>query len=276
MLHEFVSGTGNLATNPVNKYWKNARRFAQAMLSNNSLQNWDDLQINEASRLTWDLLQNPDNYQYLFERYSTVIAITTMYGKTISGTPREAEDVEAIMAINRTLERTGAPGAYLVDLLPALRYLPKFLAPFKREGERLHKYEYSYFNGLLHAAERRHDSEKPGSARSFSEFYFDNKDYWDMTEFEITYCLGTLFEGSSGTTSAGMMSFCLAMYHHPEWQAKVQQELDEVVGNERLPSFDDWPKLPMVRAAMKETLRWRPVVPGGLLFTFSDLHNTDQ
>jgi cytochrome P450 len=60
------------------------------------------------------------------------------------------------------------------------------------------------------------------------------------------------------------MSFMLAMVHHPEWQRRLQQEIDAVVGNSRLPNFDDIPRLPTVRAIIKETLRWRPVTAGGV------------
>ena len=87
--------------------------------------------------------------------------------------------------------------------------------------------------------------------------------YYALNDFEIAYGLGTLLEGGSGTTSSAMQSFCLAMWHYPEWQTKIQKEVDQVVGDQRTPSFDDWPALPTVRAAMKETLRWRPVVPNG-------------
>ncbi|KIW79286.1 hypothetical protein Z517_05898 [Fonsecaea pedrosoi CBS 271.37] len=50
----------------------------------------------------------------------------------------------------------------------------------------------------------------------------------------------------------------------PEWLKKVQDELDRVVGSARLPTFDDLPELPTVRAVVKETLRFRPVTAGGI------------
>ena len=37
---------------------------------------------------------------------------------------------------------------------------------------------------------------------------------------------------------------------------KAHKELDEVVGD-RLPTFDDWSRLPYIRAMVKEVLRWR-------------------
>lgn len=45
---------------------------------------------------------------------------------------------------------------------------------------------------------------------------------------------------------------------------RAQEELDRVVGKDRLPDFDDLPRLEFVRAIASETLRWRPVaVLGG-------------
>ena len=38
------------------------------------------------------------------------------------------------------------------------------------------------------------------------------------------------------------------MIAYPEVQKKAQQELDDVVGRERLPSFDDYEELPYIRA----------------------------
>lgn len=72
-----------------------------------------------------------------------------------------------------------------------------------------------------------------------------------------------------------MMSWCLAMVHHPEWLKKLQAQLDKVVGDSRLPEFDDMPNLPLVRAIVKETLRWRPVTAGGLphMSTKDDTYN---
>jgi cytochrome P450 len=55
--------------------------------------------------------------------------------------------------------------------------------------------------------------------------------------------------------------FLLAMVLHPKVQAKAQEEIDWVVGPERLPNFGDRPYLPYVEAVYIETFRWRPVLP---------------
>lgn len=261
MLHELVSDNGNLGTSPLNKYWRNARKLAAAQMNSTTLESWNTFQVTQAARLVCDLVATPERYEYLFERYSSIVTLRILYGKEISRA-EEAAHVERITTIVRTLERTGAPGAYLVDFLPFLKHLPDFLAPFKAEARVLHDYEYSYFRGLVADAHTSYAGRHEKGPRALVHAYMDNKNSYDLSDFELAYCMGTLFEGGSGTTSAAMQAYCLAMWHFPEWQTKVQQEIDEVVGD-RIPTFEDWPHLPTVRAAMKETLRWRPIVPAG-------------
>lgn len=48
---------------------------------------------------------------------------------------------------------------------------------------------------------------------------------------------------------------------YPETQRKAQDEIDLVVGRDRLPDFSDQPNLPYVNALCKEVLRWQSVAP---------------
>lgn len=59
------------------------------------------------------------------------------------------------------------------------------------------------------------------------------------------------------------MSIIIAIMLHPEIQIRAQEDIDAVTGRERLPTFEDRPRLPFVEAICKEVLRWRPVLPLG-------------
>jgi cytochrome P450 len=46
------------------------------------------------------------------------------------------------------------------------------------------------------------------------------------------------------------------MLHYPEVQKKCHEEIDRVVGPDRMPTHDDAEDLPYIRAAILETLRF--------------------
>jgi cytochrome P450 len=64
-----------------------------------------------------------------------------------------------------------------------------------------------------------------------------------------------------------MITLFLAMALHPDVMRKAQHELDVVTGRDRLPTFEDRPRLPFVDAVCKEVSRWRPVLPLGTPIT---------
>jgi len=51
------------------------------------------------------------------------------------------------------------------------------------------------------------------------------------------------------------------MVLHPEVQKQAQSELDAVLDGRRLPELSDQVSLPYITAIVKESLRWKPVVP---------------
>jgi cytochrome P450 len=59
------------------------------------------------------------------------------------------------------------------------------------------------------------------------------------------------------------MSLLVATLLRPDIQKKAQNELDLVIGRERLPTFEDRLMLPFIDAVCRETLRWHPVTPLG-------------
>jgi len=61
------------------------------------------------------------------------------------------------------------------------------------------------------------------------------------------------------------MTFIVAALLHPEMQKIAQEELDAVTMRERLPTFEDRPRLPFVDAICQEVTRWRPIAPLGEL-----------
>ena len=64
-------------------------------------------------------------------------------------------------------------------------------------------------------------------------------------------------------TVSAIYSLFLAMLLHPDALRKAQQELDAVVGNDRLPRFSDRDDLPYTNALALELFRWHTITPLG-------------
>lgn len=56
-------------------------------------------------------------------------------------------------------------------------------------------------------------------------------------------------------------AFFHAMVSNPDVQRKAQEEIDRVVGNHRLPGYEDRVLLPYNEAIYREVMRWRPPFP---------------
>ena len=72
------------------------------------------------------------------------------------------------------------------------------------------------------------------------------------------------YGAGSDTTSDAIATFIMTMVNHPEQQRLAQEELDRVIGRDRMPGFEDSADLPYINALVKEVQRWRPVIAGGL------------
>jgi cytochrome P450 len=68
------------------------------------------------------------------------------------------------------------------------------------------------------------------------------------------YLGGALLEGGSETTALFLQSLVQALVVFPEAQRKAQEEIDRVIGSERVPTLDDIKDLPYVQAVVKEVI----------------------
>jgi len=113
-----------------------------------------------------------------------------------------------------------------------------------------------------------------GTARQSLVRDFLEEKYNEVDNDTMKAIAGSTLLGGTDSTDSHLRVFLLAMVLHPEVQAKAQEEIDRVVGPERLPNFGDRPYLPYVEAVYIEAFRWRPVVPTSLphMTTTSDVY----
>lgn len=82
---------------------------------------------------------------------------------------------------------------------------------------------------------------------------------------EAAYAVGMMANVAILTTGSPLRTFILAMILHQDWQSALRAEIDNVLGeDDRLVGLEDAPRLPVLRAIIKECFRWRPVIPTGM------------
>ncbi|XP_072035376.1 cytochrome P450 2U1-like [Amphiura filiformis] len=79
-----------------------------------------------------------------------------------------------------------------------------------------------------------------------------------------------LFMAGTDTTSTTLDWCCLYMMAYPDIQKKIQEELDSVIGRNRLPQVSDQEQLPYTRATLLEIQRHVSLLPLSVFHTASD------
>jgi len=82
----------------------------------------------------------------------------------------------------------------------------------------------------------------------------------NFSDAAASYISGSLLEAGSDTTAAILYGFVQATLVWPEVLKKAQEEIDRVVGPNRLPTLDDYENLPYIQCCIKESMRWMPTV----------------
>lgn len=172
-------------------------------------------------------------------------------------------------------ELAGSASAQLTDLFPIIQRLPKVLGPNVKYAEGLHEKEKDLYVGLWMQAKR---SLEQGTSHvciaifctsteidiicqpCFCSDLLRAQQQENFSDDAAGYISGSLLEAGSDTTAATLYGFIQAMLVWPEVQRKAQEEIDRVVGQDRLPTIDDYPNLPYIRCCIKESIRWMPTV----------------
>lgn len=242
------------------------RKVLQGNLSNSNITQFRPVQERESRILLREIYHEPEKWELLLRKFATAVVLNIGFGVEIDSLDGKymtmAEDA------SYALGHGGPPGGTIVDFFPWLRHLPNWLLRsqpinFARKWHdavrRLHDVPYddivaSGKKGIAIVQtlldKRQSDTEKgvePG-----------------LTVDDIKGIAVAVFAAGQDTTWAATMVFIFNMVNNPDIQAKAQKIIDDVVGVDRLPSFEDRPNLRYIDFIVQEALRWCPVSPLGL------------
>ena len=206
----------------------------------------------ETPQFLVEMLDNPSNFTAITEGYTGRVIARLAFG--------DVRHTEPISRNSHALLNAISPGANITNIVPQLEHLPAWLSPWKLAEKARHERERVFFLetfGKVGEEVRAGDNETINFVRTFLE----SRKEEGVDEEEGAYIVGMLGLAGLLTTASALMTYLVVCCLFPEWQAKVQEEVDRVCGD-RMPEVGDSPDLPVLRAVIKEIIRWRPVTPG--------------
>ncbi|KAI0007179.1 cytochrome P450 [Xylariaceae sp. FL0662B] len=250
---------------PYNARYRLHQRMEAPLLNPRASNSYGPLQELESKQLLYDLLNKGGGESGIdchdpFERMTASTIYALAYGYRLK-TGSEAE-LHHSRSVQGEFVKVARTGVYLVDTFPVLNYLPRFLAPWKREGERLFERTRD-----LHVGNLRRGFDTPGW--NFSKRMRDSTEVKAsaMPIEELAFDVGELALAALDTTTMTMDWFVVAWLTQGRatgFVAKAQAYIDQIVGRGRLPAYEDRASLPYIDAIVEEVLRWRPLLTGGL------------
>ncbi|KAH6607121.1 hypothetical protein Trco_003434 [Trichoderma cornu-damae] len=220
----------------------------------------------ESKRFLMRTMKDPQNLLRHIRTEASAIVLKITYGYTVEpfGTDPLVRLIEDVMA---NFSHLMIPLAWPVDISPLLGQLPGWFpgAGFKetaREWRAMTEASaYIPYNFVKKQVDA--DIHQPSFVSELIEAHGKGESLEvdaDVKEI-IAWSAEMVFAGGSDTTVSALMAFVLGMILYPAVQQKAQEEIDRVVGPDRLPGYQDQFDLPYVNALIKEMLRWFPIVP---------------
>ncbi|KAH0581542.1 O-methylsterigmatocystin oxidoreductase [Termitomyces sp. J132] len=271
---------------PFGHRWKLHRKLSRIALNPQSVRQYEDILSDIANRLTESLCDDPDAFAEHVRLAAGRVLLSTMYGIDA----QSADDPYLKMAKTAMdmVRQAVIPVAFLVDLIPALKYILKWVPSmtFKHVGNEgriaiadcvqkpFDHVKRGIESGLARPSFTRAAlTEDQFSLEREKDKFFETELKWAAATMFAGLSFPRIFEKSEHSfiptagqelISATIMKLILAMATNPDKLKLAQDELKVVVGP-RLPIVKDRDNLPYVDAIIKETLRWHVSLPMSLV-----------
>ncbi|TCD70033.1 hypothetical protein EIP91_005285 [Steccherinum ochraceum] len=243
-----------------NETFKRHRKYVQNYFAKPRVHLFYRFQRREVHRMLNDVLDSPKNYREHLGRMAGGIVMGIVFGHDA----RTQDDwlLQVASRGSKTISSVGPVGAHIVDLIPILRFVPDWFpgAGFKRlpPGTRkaMSDMRYVAYNYV----------KEKMAAGTATECYVT--ELLEMTQNEdeegVRDTAANNYSAGFDTTLAHLIVTIMMLTVNPVMQARVQAELDTVIGKDRLPDFADVDNLPYLQCVILEAMRWGVVVPVGV------------
>ena len=194
------------------------------------------------------------------------VSCTHLFGKTYA---RDDKDFQECVTLTLLVFETCGAAGY-VNLFPGLIHLP--ISTNRKMKEWMRQTIDKFYQPIIDEHVKTLDLNNNTAPRDLIDaFLLEIKNKEDCSEPHpfnmsgLVDLMADLFAASTDTTFAASRWLFLLMVKYPDVQKRIQDELDDVVGRQRMPCYADRVNLPYLQAATVEGLRLSCIGPFGKL-----------
>jgi cytochrome P450 len=264
--HDVVTGGNRMPTMPYGHHWRQLRAVVRQITTVPMTTTFVPSQEFEAKQLLYELATDNENqttfYQHM-RRFAFSIIMTNTFGTRVQSW--DHPDAQNAVRSQAILRKTSKPGAFIVDEIPPLARLPKWLQPGLKMAKEAAKEVLDIKMELWDRVENQLASGK--APHSFAREIHESKESWyakGLTQEHLAWVSGGIVEAGFETSAATLNSLVLHLAANQRVQKAAQEELMRVVGPDRLPNYEDTRNMPYIRACVKEMLRMNPILAPGI------------
>ncbi|TKY66437.1 Cytochrome P450 703A2 [Spatholobus suberectus] len=266
-------GCRDVALAPLGPHWKRMRRICmEHLLTTKRLESFSKHRFDEAQHLVKDVLgraqdEKPINLREVLGAFSMNNVTRMLLGKQYFGSESSGPQ-EAMEFMHITHELFRLLGViYLGDYLPIWRWVDPYGCEKKmREVEK----RVDDFHSKIIEEHRKARKDKKGTRQEgdgdmdFVDVLLslpgeDEKEYMD--DIEIKALIQDMIAAATDTSAVTNEWAMAEVIKHPHVLHKIQEELDAIIGPNRMVVESDLPHLNYLRCVVRETFRMHPAGP---------------
>ncbi|KAL5483180.1 hypothetical protein ACEPAI_8409 [Sanghuangporus weigelae] len=244
------------------------RRLMQEHLGSSAILSYDKVLVDRVGKFLHRLWLLPDEFCRDIHGLVASIIIEVVYGHSISGDPVDDEFIIENERATRLVASCGNVGLTIMDFFPFLLYIPAWVPGMGLKGK-VHQARDAVGTAFTLPFEEAKSKKAsgivvPGVIHKLLGEYDNLREMSSEDEMDLKIFAGTVYNGGTDSTRTAITIFFLMMVLNQDVQKRAQNEIDSVIGLDRLPLPEDRTSLPYIDCILKEVLRIHPPAPLGL------------
>ncbi|XP_041928471.1 cytochrome P450 1B1-like [Alosa sapidissima] len=263
-----ISGGKSMVFSSYSKQWKMHRKVSHSTLRAFSSANsqtkkaFEQHVAGEAMELVQSFLRLSRDGRYFNPSHEFTVAAANIICALCFGKRYGHDDPEFRTLLSRVEKFGETVGAgSLVDVMPWLQSFPN---PVRSVYQNFKNINEEFFAYVKSKVIQHRNTFNPEVTRDISDAIINIIEHGKDSTLTKDYVEGTVTDlvgAGQDTVSTALNWIVLLLVKYPHHQTKLQEQIDKVVGRDRLPSIEDKSSLACLDAFMYETMRYTSFVP---------------